>query len=708
MALQISFHHCSILGLTLLTVSTALVCPDGGVCEDKSTCCKSTVGGYGCCPLPHAVCCSDGLHCCFEGTVCDLLHARCVNKTTSLPWVRPRPPEQLSQRAAAVMCPDQQSECPDTTTCCQLPDGAWGCCPLAKAVCCEDKRHCCPEGTTCDLVHSMCASPSGGWLPLLGKLPARSRAARDDDVITAVTAVASVTCPGGGSSCPDTFTCCLLASGDYGCCPYPDAMCCGDHVHCCPRDSVCDLQHGLCQSADYHVPLSEKLPAWASDMECPDKTSVCPDKTTCCQTISGEFACCPMPDAVCCADHLHCCPHGTVCNMATATCDHPADGTVWPRIALAENTKCDESVSCPGLSTCCRTTGGGWACCPLEQAVCCDDHLHCCPHGKECNLEAETCDDPLGVSPPLPWVAKMAAVQDEECDQQTVCPAGSTCCKVAAGQWACCPLPQAVCCDDLQHCCPGGYKCNVAEQTCDKPGQLSLPWFRKTAARQRLTSAGKMCDDRTSCPSETSCCFMKRTHTWGCCPLLRAVCCDDGEHCCPAGHVCEPHRASCSRGHHVVPWLSKIDARTRPAAVADIKCDDKSSCAAGTTCCKLPTGEWGCCPLVKAVCCPDREHCCPQGYTCNMETGTCEKAMLAVEAVPANDTLVPCDVTGLFGCPERETCCQNSNSEWACCPSPGAVCCADLKQCCPAGFSCDLKTGSCSPTLPTWDRTTDL
>uniref|UniRef100_A0A3Q3JUQ0 Granulins domain-containing protein n=1 Tax=Monopterus albus TaxID=43700 RepID=A0A3Q3JUQ0_MONAL len=32
----------------------------------------------------------------------------------------------------------------------------------------------------------------------------------------------SVTCPDGTSSCPNSYTCCLLTSGDYGCCPYPE------------------------------------------------------------------------------------------------------------------------------------------------------------------------------------------------------------------------------------------------------------------------------------------------------------------------------------------------------------------------------------------------------------------------------------------------------------------------------------------------------
>lgn len=84
--------------------------------------------------------------------------------------------------------------------------------------------------------------------------------------------------------------------------------------------------------------------------------------------------------------------------------------------------------------------------CVYLQAVCCDDHIHCCPHSKVCNLAAESCDDPRGFSPPVSWLTKVAAltleVEDEKCDEKTRCPWGSTCCKMNSGQWACCPLPQ--------------------------------------------------------------------------------------------------------------------------------------------------------------------------------------------------------------------------------------------------------------------------
>ncbi|XP_041758951.1 granulin b isoform X2 [Coregonus clupeaformis] len=805
--------------LALLGLTSALICPDGGMCEDGNTCCKTPSGGYGCCPLPNAECCSDHLHCCYEGTVCDLVHSECHNKTVSLPWVRRVPAQHLIsplmlEGVRAVICPDGESECPDDTTCCQLPEGSWGCCPLAKAVCCEDKMHCCPEGTKCDLAHSKCVSPTLDSFPMRGKGPARRRQ--------------TVTCPGGTSRCPDGTTCCLLTSGDYGCCPYPEARCCTDKLHCCPSNTTCDLEHEMCTSPDTQTPLAKKIPAIPNNVDCADKVSSCPDETTCCllgngsygccpmpnavccpdhlhccpegttcdmeqstcvskhgqtsmavkfpatltttslqsavnavpcndsvacadgttccKLLNGEWACCPLPKAVCCDDHLHCCPHGTICNLVESTCDDPSSGSALvpmldkvPAFSYASkdeplpNSKCDKSTSCPGKSTCCKTTTGNWACCPLPNAVCCNDHLHCCPHGTVCNLEASTCDDPSGFN--MPWVTKVPALTTqaplatEMCDEQTMCPGGTTCCRQNSGQWACCPLPDAVCCDNNEHFCPKGYTCNVAEQTCDKAGTLSLPWVPKVlallvhrvlpqASAPSVPPAKNMCDPHTSCPKYTTCCFMNKAGKWGCCPLPKAVCCADGDHCCPSGYSCDDHKTSCTKGHLTIPWYRKEKALTEGAMLKDVKCDDKSSCASGATCCKLPTGEWGCCPLVKAVCCTDHEHCCPQGYSCNMQTGTCDKPVEGVllHTVPLTEVAesqqraaemgmdVKCDSTGEYSCPKLETCCKTSPTEWSCCPAPKAICCADTKHCCPMGYTCDLERGGCSQQAElSWD-----
>lgn len=81
--------------------------------------------------------------------------------------------------------------------------------------------------------------------------------------------------------------------------------------------------------------------------------------------------------------------------------------------------------------------------------------------------------------------------------------------------------------------------------------------------------------------------------------LPQAVCCEDGDHCCPRGHRCDPHRRSCSKGPLVMSWFTKLSAATQPGALTDIKCDNMSSCPTGTTCCRVLSGEWECCPLVK-------------------------------------------------------------------------------------------------------------
>ena len=49
----------------------------------------------------------------------------------------------------------------------------------------------------------------------------------------------SVECPDGVTECPSGNTCCKLSSGGYGCCPLPNAVCCSDHVHCCPNGYSC-------------------------------------------------------------------------------------------------------------------------------------------------------------------------------------------------------------------------------------------------------------------------------------------------------------------------------------------------------------------------------------------------------------------------------------------------------------------------------------
>jgi len=58
--------------------------------------------------------------------------------------------------------------------------------------------------------------------------------------------VTSTTCK-DDSICPENSTCCQLKTG-YGCCPYENATCCSDGIHCCPNGYKCDTTHGRCVS----------------------------------------------------------------------------------------------------------------------------------------------------------------------------------------------------------------------------------------------------------------------------------------------------------------------------------------------------------------------------------------------------------------------------------------------------------------------------
>ena len=54
----------------------------------------------------------------------------------------------------------------------------------------------------------------------------------------------------------------------------------------------------------------------------------------------------------------------------------------------------------------------------------------------------------------------------------------------------------------------------------------------------------------------------------------------------------------------------------------DIVCPDKKTvCLRGTSCCRDKDKTFSCCPIVKAVCCPDLIHCCPDGWRCDTEQG---------------------------------------------------------------------------------------
>ncbi|KAG8446958.1 hypothetical protein GDO86_014410 [Hymenochirus boettgeri] len=712
-----SGFHCSSDGLSCIPAfinQSAVICPDGkSECPSSATCCMMPDHSWGCCPMPQAVCCNDNMHCCPHNTVCDLQQGRCVSDVGHLPWSSKLPASvkvTLGDVVKRVQCPDRSS-CPDGATCCKQRDSSYGCCPMLTAVCCSDHYHCCPSGTICDLAHKKCVSPSGEG-PLLDKIPA----VQEGNFV--------FQCP-DRPSCPDGATCCKQRDSSYGCCPMLTAVCCSDHYHCCPSasDVQCDdlsscpdKQHvvawlqesGMLPNRTGMVSFLKELKGKQSliglaglshfiDFSLFSQAVWFDDHVHCCPTGYS----CLKGSAVCCDDHVHCCPPGYTCSQG-GLCK--AESIPWfiktPALRQpVSNVKCDDFASCPDKQTCCRLASGEWGCCPIEQAVCCDDHVHCCPPGYTCSE-----GDCVQRGHSIPWFSKTPArrqtVADVKCDDFASCPDKQTCCRLASGEWGCCPIEQAVCCDDHVHCCPPGYTCS--EGDCVQRGH-SIPWFSKLPAL-RQTANSIQCDDTSSCPDKTTCCRML-SGVWGCCPIEKATCCNDHWHCCPSGFSCD-ETGTCVMGQISIPWFKKLPAYPS-VTTHDVQCDESRTCPSGSTCCPTLGGGWACCPLEKAVCCSDDLHCCPNGYTCNIASGTCEKPMKAI-AVSLRATSVPrldyvyCDRDHI--CFDGQTCCRGLGGVWNCCIYTQGVCCPDMVHCCPYGYVCLNYGASCARAgIPRWD-----
>ncbi|XP_021165930.2 granulin a isoform X3 [Fundulus heteroclitus] len=718
----------------ILALVGADECPDGGRCVEGQTCCSSPTNGYGCCQFDQAECCEDHIHCCPAEMLCSPETSSCVNATLSMPWVERTSAHQPTVSKSFRMIKSYSGEdddniCPDESRCpaefsCLKALTRFGCCPLAKGISCSDGKHCCPEGHQCTM---------------------DSRSCIKKELVTAVV------CNDGVSECPDETTCCETPEGKWACCPMPKAVCCSDKQHCCPEGTICNIEQMKCTSTSTkkQLPMWAKFPArlradWENQKE-DEKISAEAAEAGETETSTEVSTANPVPSLE---------EEVTLSSVAKED--------------TANNVPCNETAACPDGSTCCKTKEGDWACCPFAEAVCCEDFIHCCPKGKKCNLAEQSCDDPTNS---VPWLEKIPAtsrpamqVKNVPCDDTVSCPDGSTCCKTKEGTWACCPLPKAVCCDDHQHCCPEGTTCDPTSTSCVQASG-STPFIHRTpmlattqptaleTTTQSLTTTeptavettqslvtsppeadeeGELppqetddeeeeekgssevedrnqCDEQTSCPQETTCCFMSSSKKWGCCPLPKAVCCADGNHCCPENYQCNEDKTTCIKGEVEIPWYTKLPAISGGrAADSSVGCDEDNQCPERTSCCRLFTGEWGCCPLQNAVCCSDKEHCCPQGYTCNVLSQSCQKViMLQLETLPLTPVYLPeyhlqlaplkhkdvqCDEQ--TKCPDGDTCCKTSSTTWGCCPSPNAVCCSDMKHCCPTGYTC-TEEGSC-------------
>ncbi|XP_061444484.1 progranulin isoform X2 [Rhineura floridana] len=601
--------------------ASGVLCLDGSMCPVEYSCLRTPDAVFACCPWKEGISCADGRHCCPLDSHCSADGRFCLQNEV------PISPAKVS----AVQCPDGESECPNDSTCCMMPDGTWGCCPMPEALCCEDKIHCCPHNTTCDLPHARCFAAFGEQA-LRKKFPANKRALVLDPPQINI-------CPGNQSSCPDVATCCLLPTGQYGCCLLQNAVCCSDRLHCCPQGTTCDLTHSKCTMTPQRswpiTRLAVDLHLSAHDVQC-DVEHRCPDGNTCCRRGPSTWGCCPLEEAVCCSDNIHCCPKGYTCDLSAGSCLRDSRST--PRLAKAgpsspassagKVVQCDTHTSCPDGHTCCTLSSGVWGCCPLPKAVCCKDGTHCCPADYYCDLSHGTCTR-NGDS--VPWLEKKPAIvgitsssRDVRCDYQFSCADGQTCCWRGMQGWACCPLPQAVCCADHVHCCPSGYTCDSAHSSCVKGGGPSQRVLLVLGLPRQDSDA--KCDDRTSSTDGHTCCQLA-SGKWGSCPFPEAVCCEDHQHCCPSGYTCNVAAQTCEKQ----PWPRLLPAgglliSSRTATSGrDVSCDSQHYCHDHQTCCKTRSGGWACCPYDKGSCCSDKRHCCPPDFRCSKSGYECTK-----------------------------------------------------------------------------------
>ncbi|EYC41150.1 hypothetical protein Y032_0580g252 [Ancylostoma ceylanicum] len=145
-----------------------------------------------------------------------------------------------------------------------------------------------------------------------------------------------IICPDRRSKCPMGATCCLLAEGNYGCCPVEHANCCADHLHCCPSGYNCDATGQRCiQAESFHTidsyvkfhstPIRSKpgidlgdagegeIDEQLQPVACGYRRT-CPAHSTCCEVPDEgrtKHMCCPLKNGVCCENA--CCPPGYHC-----------------------------------------------------------------------------------------------------------------------------------------------------------------------------------------------------------------------------------------------------------------------------------------------------------------------------------------------------------------------------------------------------------
>ncbi|VDM31597.1 unnamed protein product [Hydatigera taeniaeformis] len=551
-----------------------------------------------------------------------------------------------------VAAHDQCSLLCASGVCCDGANGLQQCCPISGGICCESGTTCCPRGTVCNSDGS-CTRLDSGFFGLMGFFtpsPAISQLPTENPTVTPATKVSS-----NLDSCPSV--CGSL------CCPFVDSVCCKDGKHCCPSGYQCDASTKSCRL------LLHSSHASSGGRDCSLTDSGCRNTETCCIMFDGSRGCCPYEEADCCSDGYHCCPRGTRCNSGSDGCVPKSGAWVNPfepsdRLIGRKSVKCPDGKSaCHKGSTCCNTGGpnAASACCPLENnpyvVFCVKPQRHFSTFIPVSKLEGNIKLDLYVTNRLLGLIVSgLLALTEKVVEREYFFTHSSF---------------QAICCEDGEHCCPQGYVCDSRNGgSCILKSNTSLATIVSEAVFKHSPGEMVICDDGSYCEGPNVTCCKFSDGSWGCCPFSNAICCLDHVHCCPNGYSCSFNQCikSGSNGNFLTPWRYKQPAKK--ANSDSNTCEDGTTiCPSDMTCCLTDDNSYGCCPFPNAVCCLDREHCCPSGYTCDVANSACVPNGDSSSAIPMSSKVLPAS-SGTHA----ETCASNSTP----CSTDGKVACCSL------------------------------
>uniref|UniRef100_A0A0N5A5J7 GRANULINS domain-containing protein n=1 Tax=Parastrongyloides trichosuri TaxID=131310 RepID=A0A0N5A5J7_PARTI len=376
--------------------------------------------------------------------------------------------ENMACGTSGVVCPGYQ-------TCCLIAPQQYSCCPYPSGVCCAGGLSCCPHATMCS--GGRCYQENNKSVTAT-KTKNALYDSNNSSVQNSVEIKSNGLCPDSATDCGDEATCCLLEGGDYGCCPYPDATCCQDKIHCCPSQFKCNLKTETCDNiiTGYKRPLVKKVKGKKVNQQLKSIDNICEGSKYQCPFT---YSCCKGMNNL-----MECCSSSQRCNIITGTCVNkgyvrfkdqnrrkvkPTKINLKKAFKLKEGfIKCYGKDYCRRDQLCCPGYDGFNYCCPLSQGECDPTGIGCYEIGYKYDKNkgkavmtteiGEFYTDLFETLPALKKVFKTPNI----CGDGTYCENNQTCCPYDDNsdtlKYRCCPFKNANCCNNS--CCANGYQCS--------------------------------------------------------------------------------------------------------------------------------------------------------------------------------------------------------------------------------------------------------